>query len=235
MSYLVFDVAVVLVLLFTAWRGYRRGFVLTLCGFLALFVALIGASVVSNALSDPVSRALQPAIERNLNSVFEGYTVQQAPAQDSSQAAGSQGEEEVILPLQEALDILKDSNLYRGFVEAFQSTVGQEVAEATSHAVRAVADYIAVQIARMVLFLLAFVAILVVWFLLSHALDLVARLPVLNGLNRWGGAAAGLIKGVLVIYIAVWLLRDALIPPEAVEQTYLLRFFCTTSPLSLFL
>ena len=94
-------------------------------------------------------------------------------------------------PSHVVLEALRDSPLYRGFVEAFQSTVGQEVAEATSHAVRAVADYIAVQIARMVLFLLAFVAILVVWLLLSHALDLVARLPVLNGLNRWGGAAAG--------------------------------------------
>ena len=77
-------------------------------------------------------------------------------------------------------------------------------------------------------------AILVVWFPLSHALDLVAKLPVLNGLNRWGGAIIGIIKGGLLVYIAVWLLRDLLIPPEAVGQTYLLRFFCTTSPFTLF-
>lgn len=233
MSYLFFDLILAALLLVFLWRGYARGLVLTLCGLLAVFVALIGATLVSDALAQPVADAIQPVVERGLRDSVESY-YQYAPPVAESGSAGEDGFWEG-LPLEEVLEALRDSPLYRGFVEAFQSTVGQEVAEATSHAVRAVADYIAVQIARMVLFLLAFVAILVVWFLLSHALDLVARLPVLNGLNRWGGAAAGLIKGALVIYIAVWLLRDALIPPEAVEQTYLLRFFCTTSPLSLFL
>ena len=233
MSYLVFDVAVVLVLLFTAWRGYRRGFVLTLCGFLALFVALIGASVVSNALSDPVSRALQPAIERNLNSVFEGYTVQQVPAQDSSQAAGSQGEEEVILPLQEALDILKDSNLYRGFVESIQGALNEGMVSAAANAVRVIADYVATQLSRMVLFFIAFVLILVLWYFISHALDLAFRLPVLSTLNHWLGAGIGLLKGALLLFILCWLFQGSFLPPEAVRETYLLRFFCLSTPLSL--
>ena len=51
MTYLIFDVVLALLLLIAAWRGYRKGFVLTLCGFLAIFVAFIGASVVSNGTS----------------------------------------------------------------------------------------------------------------------------------------------------------------------------------------
>ena len=233
MSYLIFDAAVVLVLLFTAWRGYRRGFVLTLCGFLALFVALIGASVVSNALSDPVSRALQPAIERNLNSVFEGYTVQQAPAQGSSQAAGSQGEEEVILPLQEALDILKDSNLYRGFVESIQEALNEGMVSAAANAVRVIADYVATQLSRIVIFFIAFVLILVLWYFISHALDLAFRLPVLSTINHWLGAGIGLLKGAVLLFILCWLFQGSFLPPEAVRETYLLRFFCVSTPLSL--
>ena len=69
----------------------------------------------------------------------------------------------------------------------------------------------------------------------SDLLDLVAHLPVLYTANRWGGGIVGLVKGALVVFIAVWLLRDSYIPPEAVEQTYLLKFFCTVSPLSFFL
>ena len=49
MSYLVFDLLIGAVLLIALARGYSRGFVLTLCGFLAVFVAFIGASVLSNA------------------------------------------------------------------------------------------------------------------------------------------------------------------------------------------
>ena len=42
----------------------------------------------------------------------------------------------------------------------------------TADIVQALAQYIAVQIARIILFLLAFVVILIAWFILSHALDL---------------------------------------------------------------
>ena len=93
----------------------------------------------------------------------------------------------------------------------------------------------AVQIARTVIFAVAFIAVLIAWSILSHTLDLVAHLPVLYTANRWGGGAVGLVKGALVVFIAVWLLRDSYIPPAAVEQTYLLKFFCTVSPLSFFL
>ena len=37
---------------------------------------------------------------------------------------------------------------------------------------------------------------------MEKVLDLISRLPVLNGLNRLGGGAAGLLKGL----IAVWIL-----------------------------
>ena len=55
MNYIYYDVIIAAVLLFFLWRGYRRGFVLTLCSLLAVFVALIGASILSNALADPAA------------------------------------------------------------------------------------------------------------------------------------------------------------------------------------
>ena len=61
------------------------------------------------------------------------------------------------------------------------------------------------------------------------------KLPVLNSLNHWGGGAVGLLKGALVLFIAAWLFQDSYIPRDAVEQTYLLKWFCTVSPISFFL
>lgn len=64
-----------------------------------------------------------------------------------------------------------------------------------------------------------------------------SRLPVLHQLNRLGGGAIGLVKAVIVLFLAAWALRFAgnLIPAEAVEQTYLLKFFMTTNPIKLIL
>lgn len=71
MNYLIFDVIIALILLFALWRGYSRGFILTLCGFLAIFVAFIGATVISDNLARPVADAIRPAIERQIQGALE--------------------------------------------------------------------------------------------------------------------------------------------------------------------
>lgn len=234
-TFLLYDAIAALVLLVALIRGYKRGFILTLCGFLALFVALIGASFLSNTMSGPVSRALQPAIESSLTQIFSDHTTVQPPAVEgsSSQSPESQVPDESQLPLQEALDILQDSKFYQGFVEAIQSAVDEGMVSATANAVRVISDYIATQISKLVIFIISFVLILVLWFFISHALDLAFRLPVLSSLNHWGGAALGLVKGGLLLLIACWLLQGSFLPWETVRQTYLLRFFCISSPLSM--
>ena len=234
-TFLLYDAIAALVLLVALIRGYKRGFILTLCGFLALFVALIGASFLSNTMSGPVSRALQPAIESSLTQIFSDHTTVQPPAVEgsSSQSPESQVPDESQLPLQEALDILQDSKFYQGFVEAIQSAVDEGMVSATANAVRVISDYIATQISKLVIFIISFVLILVLWFFISHALDLAFRLPVLSSLTHWGGAALGLVKGGLLLLIACWLLQGSFLPWETVRQTYLLRFFCISSPLSM--
>ena len=65
---------------------------------------------------------------------------------------------------------------------------------------------------------------LLAWTLLSHALDLVAKLPGINGLNRTLGAALGFLKGPVVLYLASWVLctLTGFIPPETAEKTRLM-------------
>ena len=92
---------------------------------------------------------------------------------------------------------------------------------------------LALELTRMFLFLVSFALVLLLWLLLSRVLDLACKLPVLSTLNHWSGAALGLVKGGLIVFILCWLLRGSLISQEAVEGTVLLRFFCTHTPLSL--
>jgi len=231
MSFLIYDLIILAVLAFFFWRGYVKGFVLTLCGLLAVFVALIGASVLSSALAEPAAKAIEPVVASSIHDTVSSY-YQRAPAEDAS------GEEEdwlAQLPLEELMEPLKESRFFQGFADAFQRAVDSGVDQAITHAAQAMAHFVAVQVARTVLFVIAFAAVLIAWSLLSRALDLVARLPVLSTVNRWGGGAAGLCKGALIVFIAVWLLRDSQIPAEAVENTLLLKFFSTLRPLSFFL
>lgn len=225
MTYLIFDVVLALLLLIAAWRGYRKGFVLTLCGFLAIFVAFIGASVVSNLLVEPASNAIRPMIESSIH---------QLVADPSQSSASSVPVEEAgdDLPLEELLQRLNESPFFKGFAEAIQEAIDQGMVAATANAARVISDYIAHQIAQIILFVVSFILILVLWFFLSHALDLAFRLPVLSTLNRWSGAILGLLKGGLLLFIACQLLKGSFLPQQAIQDSYLLHFFCTLSPLS---
>ena len=236
MSFLIFDLILAIVLAATVFQGYRKGFVLTLCGFLAVFVAFLGATILSDALAEPVSQAVRPAIELNINSALEDSLNEQGlPLPEGS--ASSQGDTSLNIlgedfSLDQILELLGDSALVQHFSDAIHSAVTQGVLAVTSDVVASIAGYIALQIARGVLFVICFVLVLVAWHFLSHALNLAFKLPVLSTLNHWAGAGMGLIKGAALLFIACWLLRS-MIPQEAVDGTMLLHFFCTTNPFAL--
>lgn len=208
------DCAALLVVLFMAWRGHRKGFVLTLCGCLAFFVALIGGSMIASALAEPVSQLLLPMIQQRLTS-----------------AVADQAADQATLPA--VLDALGNSGFYKQFLSAVESAVSAGIIAATGNVVHAAAEYIAARLAWAVLFLVSFAVVLLAWTLLSHALDLACKLPVLSGLNRWSGAAVGLVKGLILVYAALWLLHDSLIPPELAEQTRLVRLLYAYIPMPL--
>lgn len=202
MSFVIFDVVILILLLLTAWKGYRRGFVLTLCSLLAVFVAFIGATVISSQLARPMSRLIQPALERSITQVLEEQTHAcsprlrpprpLSPPPFRTPSAGKRARKArrtglAQLPLDEVLDALQASSLYQHFIQPIQDAIQDGVMEVTTSAARAVADYLALELTRMFLFLVSFALVLLLWLLLSRVLDLACKLPVLSTLNHWSG------------------------------------------------
>lgn len=226
-----FDVAIVALLALFLWMGARKGFVLSLFGLVAIVVAFIGASFLAQSLSPKVGAALEPKfaaiIEEKLEEQFHSAD---APALPEG-ADAAEGE----YPLQAVLEVLKSMGLYEDLINAVDDAVQNGMSQVAANAAAAVAAAIAQSIAYMLIFLIAFVLILIGWGILSHALDLVAKLPVLNTVNKLGGAAIGLVKGCIILFVLAWLLRvsGTLIPEETVAQTTLLKFFLTTNPVKL--
>ena len=236
MPFLIFDLILAVVLIVTIFQGYRKGFIMTLCGFLAVFVAFLGATILSDALAEPVSQMVRPAIELNINSALQDSLDEQGIALPQGSASSQEDSGLDILgenfSLDQILELLGDSTLVQHFSDAIHGAVTQGVLAVTSDVVASIAGYIAFQIAHSVLFVVCFALVLVAWHFLSRTLNLAFKLPVLSTLNHWAGAAMGFIKGAALLFIACWLLRS-LIPQEAVDGTVLLHFFCTTNPFAL--
>ena len=229
MAFLIADGLVLAVLLIFACIGARRGLILSLCGLLAFVVAFLGASFAARTLSPVVADALEPkfaaAIEEQLNESIR----QQAEAGEAAVLSPDD------VPLEGVLDALREMGFYETLINTVDRAVESGMTAVAASAAAAVAAAIAQSAAYLILFLLGFFLILLAWRLLSHALDLVARLPGLHFLNKTGGALFGLVQGCIILFVAAWLLQffGQMLPRELVEQTVLLKFFMTTNPFSL--
>lgn len=226
MSDLIYDLIIAAVLVIFMLMGRRKGFILTLCGLLAVFVAFVGAAFLSDLMCEPVGDLIRPMLEQSVSQALDQMAGQ-------SVQTGRMYTNPYLTP-ELAVASLEESGLYRIFGEVLTRALEKGALQGQGGGVisAAIAAYLAREVARIILFVLAFVVILLVWFMLSHALDLAFRLPVLSTVNAALGGVLGLVKGGLVVFIAVWLLREH-IPAQVVENTFLLKFFCQTSPLTL--
>ena len=86
-----------------------------------------------------------------------------------------------------------------------------------------------------VVYVVSFLLLLVVLRLALSPLHLFTKLPVVHGANALLGGALGLVKGALLVFLAVWVLQklQLLVTPELVNKTVLLKFFARNSPIDL--
>ena len=225
MIHLLYDAAIVAILLFFFLRGRKKGLILTLCGLAAIFVALIGARFASDTFAPHIADLLQPRFSSVIEEQLDSGLAQKL---DELLAAGEQGENVIA-------DILTKLGFYDEVSQAIRNAVSSQATQTVADLAVALARSIAEVVAGVLVFVVAFLLITVAWFLLSHALDLAARLPILNGLNRLLGGLFGLLQGMLLLFLIAWVLRlmGGVIPQDTMEQTVLLKFFCSTNPLSL--
>lgn len=218
---LLLDLVILGLLVYWCVMGFRRGLILSLCSLLAVVVALAGGWYLANHAYEPLAERLEPIILPVVN--------ERADEVISSEASGLVPSEETASD-QAATD-RSSSGPLSILSGSLQNQVGQQLENFKNNAVQQLAASIAQTVAKAVLFLVGFLVILLVWNILFHALHLVAKLPGLHLLNKVLGGAFGLVKGILLLMVAQWLLCDLLgwIPSEIAQQSHLLSLLSALS------
>jgi hypothetical protein len=135
-------------------------------------------------------------------------------------ADGSEGE------LTGVLGILQRGGLYNGVISDIQSAIQSGVQETTDSAAANMARSVARPVAWGLVYAASFAVILLLWHLISMALNLVAKLPGLRTANRLLGGACGLVKGLVITgCICCLILYMGLIPAEMCRQSVFLQIF----------
>ncbi len=211
------DIFMAACLLLALVLGVRQGFLQSLARVAIIIVALLGAAWLAEHLADPAAKWLEPMLTEKIQQQMDG---QGAAADDPSLAAA--GLLETFGFSGEALDKLVERATEKA----------QEVGETL---LSAVVSTVLRSVAYAVVYLASFLLLLLLLRLLLAPLHLFTKLPVVHGINAVMGGALGLVKGALLLFFAVWLLRrlQIWITPELISQTYILRFFAEHSPMEL--
>lgn len=245
-SYLVFDLVILAFILLLVWRGAKRGLILTLCSLLAVVIAFLGADAVSTVVSPLVAERITPVIESALTArVDESLPSFDFGADDLGDANGDAANTDAadsnvpdsadVSVTEDTLALLGDSMTAR-LIQLVSDELGLFADNARltlTEFLSSISVSIALRIASAAVFLVCFVVILLVWAIIAHALDLVARLPGLHFLNKTGGAIFGGLKAVVVLFVLAWVFRNFwhVIPEDAAKSAPILRFFMNTDPL----
>lgn len=218
----IMDIAAAAVLLLFLILGARAGLVRTLAGLLIVVVALVGAGMIAATFTDPATRLVAPMIEKAVTQkVEEAITAE----------TGRLNVERVDPEIGELLSML---HLDEDVRESIADRAEQTVRDSGASVISAVVESLCRTAIYGLLYILAFLGLWLLLHVLATAMDLLAKLPGLSFLNALGGAALGLVKGALVLFLAIWAARHLGVSfeTEEVARTYILQFFATHTPLS---
>ena len=213
MLYLLLDIIIVAVLIFSVLRGHRRGFIMTISSFVIIIAAFIGAGLLAKAFSPAVSTWIEPHITERVTVSLDHTS----------------GEE-----TQEDLSLSVFGISLEG-AKKFGEKLGQSVDDVMDSAVSGAARSFSGVIAYSAVSIAAFILLVLLLNIVFRAADLVSRLPGLNLINRALGIAAGAATGMLLIFVGISIagIFDSVISPEVIEKTVLYKFFAGINPFSL--
>lgn len=191
----VVDLIILLIILFSAWRGYLNGFILS---FFNLFGSLISFCLAS-FFAKPVGTILSNKfLEPTLSNYFAKKLsrIVSTPEMDGSINEKSSVFSDLLENFgYDKAEIHSLLSVFENDADAFASSVAQKLSHSISESISC---FIA-------LFLL-FIAIFVLFKFLVKFFDLIAKLPLLNASNRILGLASGIIVGVLLSLVFSFLL-----------------------------
>jgi len=205
------DIVIAAVLVLSVVIGIKRGLLKSLAGVIIMILSFMGASWAANMLSGPVAKWLQPMLQET---ILQKWFPE-----------GTGGDLPVLNP-----------ELYEGPFGDLLKQLGEQIQSAGHDLLTTLTEGIIQSIAYGAVYLVSFVVLLVVLSLLMKPLQLATKLPGLHAINAVGGGILGLVWGVLLAFLIVWVMlvfQWGGITQEMIDQSILLKIFANNSPISL--
>ena len=216
------DLAIVGVLLLFTVMGWRSGLIRGLVGLAAMVLALVlSAQLARAAAPEIVDRYLRPATYAAIEERAEELS-------RSAEASSASSIEELRQNLYQVLDAIPNDFIRDRAQDALDGVLPTE--DSIGGALRApleelgkdmadkVLDTLVRDVLQSILCTALFAVLSIVFRMIARFFRVVEKLPGVRQLNELGGALVGLGKGLLLVCLVVWALRQTgVITPEMAE------------------
>lgn len=178
---------VIILLIASALRGYQRGFIKTLFALISIIASLVVATIASPVVSKALreNEAVSNAINKQLEQVVDF------------------NDEEEIEKTSEETSFIENLSLPESIKTTLIENNNKDVYKAL--AVNSFEEYVVGILSVVVINTISYVScLLAAWialYILSHILNLISKLPLLNEINKTTGLLAGLLSGCIKIWI----------------------------------
>ena len=168
-------IAVLVVLIFFGFRGQREGFIRTVFSLFSLIIALF----LTSTFSPYISKTLQNNEKVHTYISDAVAKIVKTPKKDGTVTEQVESIKELSLPksLKNALIENNNGEVYKALaVNSFKEYVN---------------NYLTCVVINALSFILAFIIVNICLSLILNALDLISKLPIINGLNKSAGFVIG--------------------------------------------
>ncbi|MGI6577308.1 MAG: CvpA family protein [Eubacteriales bacterium] len=224
---IILDLIILGIIVIFVIRGLSKGLIMSLSGLAALIAGIFGGTYIAEKFSRSLGEAwISPWVKKSLNLAAQGEQIPQGAVLTgegtlTDTASGS------------LAGIMESSKLPRFSFEGTIDTIGKHISETGNEILEAAANVISERIAYILLFLVAFIVIQLVVRILFRLLSFIGKAPVLNALNRLAGGALGLISGILLVTLFMWVAvtfikpateTGAILSEGVIKETFLAKY-----------
>jgi uncharacterized membrane protein required for colicin V production len=239
---LAIDIAVIGIVVFCGWRGYRNGLIRGVFGVVALIVSLFIASTAATAYSGEFKEILSPFVGGIVDTALTATPEEGEESEEPDLEGFEEKSDDFII----AYSALRRIGLF-GSPAAYiadQATEDGEDAETAEEETpeeskpafslsELIAEKLSSTLSYAAVFGIAFILLAIIFTVIGNLIGFVFSLPGLRLLDIIAGAAFGLAKGLIIIFALAAVLRYAgLISPATINGTHILKSIVNNNPIA---
>lgn len=224
---IILSVIFLLVILFSGWGGYKRGFILSTANLVAIVAALYLACLLSAAFSNELVTVMRPFAEGYVERQIDDVVMPELGLSETGLSVADALEQNPDMTDTFCAATFRAAGIYDG-PAAQMAQEAQDYADAQkTDIITAIVEVFCARVAYVGCIILGFVVILILLLAIGNLPNLTFKIPEKERLDDVGGAVMGVVNGVTYCVLLCWALQftGILIGRETLAHTFLAKAF----------